>query len=171
VGKSLISVIDDDKSVRRTTKLLIESLGFRAAAVESAKNFLSSGRLDDTSCLIVDLQLQSQLTATDCQIPNHFYHRLRQQRIPSASNASRRCRVSGKTFYRRAVTPMDSFSPMLRGRRHRENMIADQMEVMLQSFRVSDAQPCGFRGLSWEVYHGERQHSLANRSGLCAGQI
>jgi FixJ family two-component response regulator len=80
VGKSLISVIDDDKSVRRTTKLLIESLGFRAAAFECADNFLSSGRLDDTSCLIVDLQLpgmnglqlQSQLAATDCQIPIIF---------------------------------------------------------------------------------------------------
>ena len=77
MGKSLISVIDDDKSVRGTTKLLIESFGFRAAAFESAENFLSSGRLDDTSCLIVDvqlpgingLQLQSQLAAADCQIP------------------------------------------------------------------------------------------------------
>jgi FixJ family two-component response regulator len=80
VGKSLISVIDDDESVRRATKLLIESFGFRAVAFESAENFLSSGRLDDTSCLIVDVQLpgmnglklQSQLAAADCQIPIIF---------------------------------------------------------------------------------------------------
>jgi FixJ family two-component response regulator len=80
VGKSLISVIDDDESVRRTTKRLIESFGFRAVAFESAENFLSSGRLDDTSCLIVDVQLpgmnglklQSQLAAADCQIPIIF---------------------------------------------------------------------------------------------------
>ena len=80
VAKNLISVIDDDESVRRTTKLLIESFGFRAAAFESAENFLSSGRLDDTSCLIVDvqllgmngLQLQSQLAAAGCRIPIIF---------------------------------------------------------------------------------------------------
>ena len=80
MGKSLISVIDDDESVRRTTKRLIESFGFRAVAFESAENFLSSGRLDDTSCLIVDVQLpgmnglklQSQLAAADCQIPIIF---------------------------------------------------------------------------------------------------
>ena len=80
MGKNLISVIDDDESVRRTTKLLIESFGFRAAALESAENFLGSGHLNDTSCLIVDvrmpgmngLQLQSQLAAADCQIPIIF---------------------------------------------------------------------------------------------------
>jgi len=80
VAKNLISVIDDDESVRRTTKLLIESFGFRAAAFESAENFLSSGRLDDTSCLIVDvqlpgmngLQLQSQLAGAGCSIPIIF---------------------------------------------------------------------------------------------------
>jgi len=80
VAKNLISVIDDDESVRRTTARLIESFGFRAAAFESAENFLGSGHLNDTSCLIVDvqmpgmngLQLQSQLAAAGCQIPIIF---------------------------------------------------------------------------------------------------
>jgi FixJ family two-component response regulator len=80
VTRDLISIIDDDESVRRTTKLLIESFGFRAAAFESAEDFLSSGHLNDTSCLIVDvqmpgmngLQLQSQLAAADCRIPFIF---------------------------------------------------------------------------------------------------
>jgi FixJ family two-component response regulator len=80
VARNLISVIDDDESVRRTTTLLIESFGFRAAAFESADNFLSSGHLNDTSCLIVDvhmpgmngLQLQSQLAATGSRIPIIF---------------------------------------------------------------------------------------------------
>jgi len=80
VAKNLISVIDDDESVRRTTTRLIESFGLRAAAFESAENFLSSGHLNDTSCLIVDvqmpgmngLQLQSQLAAADCRIPIIF---------------------------------------------------------------------------------------------------
>jgi FixJ family two-component response regulator len=80
VAKNLISVIDDDESVRRTTTRLIESFGFRAAAFESAENFLASGHLNDTSCLIVDvqmpgmngLQLQSQLAAAGCSIPIIF---------------------------------------------------------------------------------------------------
>jgi len=80
VAKNLISVIDDDESVRRTTTRLIESFGFRAAAFESAENFLGSGRLNDSSCLIVDvqmpgmngLQLQSQLAAAGCSIPIIF---------------------------------------------------------------------------------------------------
>jgi FixJ family two-component response regulator len=80
VAKNLISVVDDDESVRRTTTLLIESFGFRAAAFESAEIFLNSGRLHDTSCLIVDvqmpgmdgLQLQSHLAAAGCGIPIIF---------------------------------------------------------------------------------------------------
>ncbi len=78
--ENLISVVDDDESVRRTTTLLIESFGFRAAAFESAETFLKSGHLHDTSCLIVDvqmpgmngLQLQSHLAAAGCGIPIIF---------------------------------------------------------------------------------------------------
>ena len=78
--KNLISVIDDDESVRRTTTRLIESFGFRVAAFESGENFLGSGHLNDSSCLIVDvqmpgmngLQLQSQLAAAGCSIPIIF---------------------------------------------------------------------------------------------------
>jgi FixJ family two-component response regulator len=78
--KNLISVVDDDESVRRTTTLLIESFGFRAAAFASAESFLRSGQLHDTSCLIVDvqmpgmngLQLQSHLAAAGCGIPIVF---------------------------------------------------------------------------------------------------
>jgi FixJ family two-component response regulator len=80
VTKNLISVVDDDESVRRTTTLLIESFGFRAAAFESAETFLNSGHLRDTSCLIVDvqmpgmdgLQLQGHLAAAGCGIPIIF---------------------------------------------------------------------------------------------------
>jgi FixJ family two-component response regulator len=80
VAKNLISKVDDDESIRRTTRLLIESFGFRAAAFESAESFLSSGQLRDTSCLIVDvqmpglngLQLQGHLAAEGCGIPIIF---------------------------------------------------------------------------------------------------
>jgi FixJ family two-component response regulator len=80
VIENLISIVDDDESVRRTTTLLIESFGFRAAAFESAEAFLSSGRLHDTSCLVVDVQmpgmngleLQGYLAAAGYGIPIIF---------------------------------------------------------------------------------------------------
>jgi FixJ family two-component response regulator len=80
VTSNLISVVDDDESIRRTTKLLIESFGYRAAVFESAEIFLRSGQLHDTSCLIADinmpringLQLQSQLGAEGSSIPIIF---------------------------------------------------------------------------------------------------
>jgi FixJ family two-component response regulator len=78
--QGLVSVVDDDESVRRTTTFLIESFGFRAAAFESAEEFLKSGQRDNTSCLILDLQmpnmnglqLQSELAANGCSIPIIF---------------------------------------------------------------------------------------------------
>jgi FixJ family two-component response regulator len=80
VARNLISIVDHDDSVRRTTTLLIESFGLRAAAFESAERFLGSGHLDDTSCLIIEvrmpgtngLQLQGQLAAAGCRIPIIF---------------------------------------------------------------------------------------------------
>jgi FixJ family two-component response regulator len=80
VSKNLISLVDDDESIRRTTTLLIESFGFHAAAFESAESFLKSGQLHKTSCLIIDiqmpgmngLQLQSHLAAAGHKIPIIF---------------------------------------------------------------------------------------------------
>ena len=80
VTGTLISIVDDDESARRTTARLIESFGFRAATFESAENFLNSDHLNGTSCLIVDiwmpgidgLQLQGQLAAAGCRIPVIF---------------------------------------------------------------------------------------------------
>ena len=78
--KNLISVVDDDESIRRSTAFLIESFGFRAAAFESAESFLNSVQLHDTSCLIVDVQLsgmnglelQRELAVEGCGIPIIF---------------------------------------------------------------------------------------------------
>ena len=66
----MISIVDDDKSVREATKMLIRSLGYATATFASAEEFLLSGRLGDTACLITDVQmpgtsgleLQSHLT-------------------------------------------------------------------------------------------------------------
>jgi FixJ family two-component response regulator len=78
--KHIISVVDDDESARRSTTLLVESFGFQAAGFESADSLLKSGQLQETSCLIVDvqmpgmngLQLQRHLAASGYKIPIIF---------------------------------------------------------------------------------------------------
>jgi len=52
-----ISIIDDDDSVRLSTSRLVRSLGLTTHTFASAKDFLDSPQLTDTSCLIVDVQM------------------------------------------------------------------------------------------------------------------
>jgi FixJ family two-component response regulator len=52
----MISIVDDDESVRESTKALVRSLGYSARTFASAEEFLQSD-LDDTSCLILDVQM------------------------------------------------------------------------------------------------------------------
>ena len=77
---NLIAIVDDDESVRRTTRLLVESFGFQTAVFESAESYLSSGLLYETACLVVDirmpgmdgLQLQSRIAAEGSRVPVVF---------------------------------------------------------------------------------------------------
>jgi FixJ family two-component response regulator len=55
--KILISIVDDDESIRVATTGLIRSFGFVAQAFASAEEFLQSPALDETSCLISDIQM------------------------------------------------------------------------------------------------------------------
>jgi FixJ family two-component response regulator len=55
--KSVISIIDDDASVREGTMDLVKSIGFVAEAFERANDFLNSTHLHRTSCLIADVQM------------------------------------------------------------------------------------------------------------------
>jgi FixJ family two-component response regulator len=54
---SIVSIIDDDESVRLAVKSLVRSLGLIAYTFASAEEFLQSTHVNDTSCLITDLQL------------------------------------------------------------------------------------------------------------------
>jgi FixJ family two-component response regulator len=54
---AVVSIVDDDDSVRAAMSSLVRSLGYLAYEFASAEAFLASPRLQDTSCLIVDVQM------------------------------------------------------------------------------------------------------------------
>src|SRR5881396_435385 len=53
----IVSIVDDDASVRRSTRRLLRSSGFRAEAFASAEEFLDSKSAGETACLILDLRM------------------------------------------------------------------------------------------------------------------
>jgi FixJ family two-component response regulator len=53
----MISIVDDDPSVREATKELLRSLGYSAATFASADEFLGSEQLKNTACVISDIQM------------------------------------------------------------------------------------------------------------------
>jgi FixJ family two-component response regulator len=76
----LISIVDDDRSVVEAIVSLIQSIGYKAKGFHSAGDFLKSGQLIKTACLILDVrmpgiggfELQRRLAAENCQIPIIF---------------------------------------------------------------------------------------------------
>jgi FixJ family two-component response regulator len=76
----VISIVDDDESVREAIESLIKSVGFNAKAFASAEELLNSKHIEDTSCLILDmrmpgmngLELQRRLAADGYGIPIIF---------------------------------------------------------------------------------------------------
>ena len=75
-----VSIVDDDESVRGALKSLLDSVGFRVEVFDSAEDFLTSARLTDTECLILDVRmpgmsglgLQAFLNMNNCFIPIVF---------------------------------------------------------------------------------------------------
>jgi FixJ family two-component response regulator len=53
----MITIVDDDQSVRDGIVDLVRAMGFDAEAVESAEDFLNSDRVETTSCLIADMRM------------------------------------------------------------------------------------------------------------------
>ena len=55
--RSLVAVVDDDESVRESLPDLLRELGFAASAFSSAEEFLASGDIGRTKCLILDVAM------------------------------------------------------------------------------------------------------------------
>jgi len=76
----LISVVDDDESVRESLPDLLREFGFAVRAFPSAEEFLASGCDDQTQCLILDvampgmsgLDLQRELKRRQKNVPIIF---------------------------------------------------------------------------------------------------
>jgi FixJ family two-component response regulator len=92
----IVSIVDDDASVRAAMESLVRSLGFIACGFESAEDFLLSPRVHDSACLISDVQmpgmsgpdLQDRLIAQGSRIATIFVTAFPEQTV--------RCRADGE---------------------------------------------------------------------------
>jgi FixJ family two-component response regulator len=80
VMRSLVTVVDDDESVRESLPDLLREFGFAVEAFSSAEQFLASDCIEQTRCLILDIampgmsgpDLQRELTRRRYEIPIVF---------------------------------------------------------------------------------------------------
>ena len=80
ITRSLVSVVDDDESVRESLPDLLREFGYAARTFSSAEEFLGSDCVDQTRCLMLDIgmpgmtgpDLQRELKLRGRQIPIVF---------------------------------------------------------------------------------------------------
>jgi FixJ family two-component response regulator len=96
----VISIIDDDASIRVATNRLVRSLGYVAHTFASAEEFLAWSQVNDASCMIADVQmpgmsgieLQSHLLAQGRRLPIIFITAFPEERARTkALNAGAVC--------------------------------------------------------------------------------
>jgi FixJ family two-component response regulator len=88
-GPVRVSIVDDDQSVRESLPDLLRTLGFESRAFSSAEEFLSSGWVDQTDCLVLDVampgmsgpDLQEELSRRGKTIPIVFVTALPDERL------------------------------------------------------------------------------------------
>jgi FixJ family two-component response regulator len=68
----LLSVVDDDDSLREATGRFMRSLDFTVELFRSAEEFLGSSRLQEVSCLVLDVRLPGM---SGLQLPRHLAER------------------------------------------------------------------------------------------------
>src|SRR6185295_19744008 len=77
VTRALITVVDDDESVRESLPDLLKEFGFEAKTFSSAEEFLASESIAETRCLLLDVAMPG-MTGPDLQREL----KLREQSIP-----------------------------------------------------------------------------------------
>ena len=86
---SLVSVVDDDESVRESLPDLLREFGFAVQAFSSAEAFLASEYVGQTSCLLLDIampgmsgpDLQRELTRRRHEMPIVFITALGEETV------------------------------------------------------------------------------------------
>jgi FixJ family two-component response regulator len=89
IERSLVSVVDDDESVRESLPDLLREFGFAAQAFSSAEEFLEFESVGQTKCLIVDIampgmsgfDLQRELKRRGQEIPTIFITGLKDEAL------------------------------------------------------------------------------------------
>jgi FixJ family two-component response regulator len=95
----VISVVDDDASVRAATVDLLDSAGLTCKAFASAEAYLASGWVERTSCLVLDvsmpgltgIELQHRLVQSGLSIPVIFITAFPKERLRAAAEPGAIC--------------------------------------------------------------------------------
>ncbi|MGA9996144.1 MAG: response regulator [Pyrinomonadaceae bacterium] len=91
IEQLLVSIVDDDESVRESLPDLLREFGFAARAFSSAEEFLASGFIEQTKCLLLDItmpgmsgpDLQQELKRRRQEIPIVFITAQRDETVRS----------------------------------------------------------------------------------------
>jgi FixJ family two-component response regulator len=122
--RSLVSVVDDDESVRESLPDLLRQFGFAAQAFSSAEAFLASEVVGETRCLILDVampgmsgpDLQQELTRRRREIPIVFITAHEDATIRPRLLARGAVECLFKPFSETAL--LDALNAALRGSKH-----------------------------------------------------
>jgi FixJ family two-component response regulator len=120
--RSLVSIVDDDESVRESLPPLLQQLGFAAKAFSSAEAFLASNVVSETGCLVVDIsmpgmsgpELQQELRRRGDEIPIVFITSLGDESVRPRLLAEGAVECLFKPFSETAL--LDALNAALRGR-------------------------------------------------------
>ncbi len=134
----LVAIVDDDASVRQSTRRLIRSFGYRAEAFASGEEFLASASAAGTACLVLDvrmpnmdgLEVRRRLTERGVQIPTVFLTGR------ASDDEERRARSAGAVEFLRKPVGKATLLQVLQKRSRSRSLFAEK--AMTTESRPSD---------------------------------